>query len=176
MDMNKYIILLRGINVSGKNKLPMQDLRELLDGLGYLNVQTYIQSGNIILDTHEKKAEVIIKIHEAILNRFGYDVPVIIKTVSEVRKVITEYPFPIENPKIVAFVFLNQKTTETEIDIKGILEDEYHIDNDMVYIYCPTGFGKTKLSNNLFERKLKVTATTRNYNTTMKLLELSKIN
>ena len=57
--MTRFIILLRGINVSGKNKLPMQDLRELLDGLGYLNVQTYIQSGNIILDTDEKKVEVM---------------------------------------------------------------------------------------------------------------------
>tara|TARA_R110000787_G_scaffold192886_9_gene304406 strand:+ start:11826 stop:12344 length:519 start_codon:yes stop_codon:yes gene_type:complete len=172
--MTRFIILLRGINVSGKNKLPMQDLRELLDELRYLNIQTYIQSGNIILDTDEKKAEVIVKIQDGIKNKFNYDVPVIIKTVSELRKAIVSYPFPIENPKIVAFVFLNQQITEVEIDVKEIYGDEYQIDNDMVYIYCLTGFARTKLSNNLFERKLKVIATTRNFRTVQKLLALSE--
>jgi uncharacterized protein (DUF1697 family) len=172
--MTRFIILLRGINVSGKKKLPMQDLRKLLDELGYLNVQTYIQSGNIILETNEKKAKVIIKIHEAIQHQFGYDIPVIIKTVSELRKAIAAYPFPTENPRIVAFVFLSQKSTEVEIDVKEIYGDEYQIDNDMVYIYCLTGFARTKLSNNLFERKLKVIATTRNFRTVQKLLALSE--
>lgn len=159
--------------MSGKNKLPMQELRDLLNALGYQNVQTYIQSGNIILETDEKKIEIIRKIKEGIANTFGYDVPVIVKTVNEWKKAIANYPFPTENPKIVAFVFLNQKTKETRIEVKGINDDEYKIENDMVYIYCPTGFAKTKISNNLFERKLNVTATTRNYNTTMKLMELA---
>ena len=68
---------------------------------------------------------------------------------------------------------MNQQTTEVEIDVKEIHGDEYQIDNDMVYIYCLTGFARTKLSNNLFERKLNITATTRNYNTTLKLLVLA---
>lgn len=172
--MKRYIVLLRGINVSGKNKLPMQDLRDLLNKLGYQNVKTYIQSGNIILDTDETKVVVCQKVKEGIAERFGYDVPVIARTISEWEEVIAKYPFPTDNPKIVAFVFLDQKTEEIKIEAKGINDDEYQIDHDMVYIYCPTGFAKTKISNNLFERKLKVTATTRNYNTTMKLLVLAK--
>ncbi|MEO9569765.1 MAG: DUF1697 domain-containing protein [Polaribacter sp.] len=171
--MKTYIILLRGINVSGKNKLPMADLRTLLNDLGFKNVQTYIQSGNIILESEEGKSVVCNKIKEGIQSKFGYDVPVIARTIPEWKKAIAKYPFPIDNTKIVAFVFLNKKVYETKIDVKGINNDEYLIDNDMIYIYCQSGFGKTKLSNNLFERKLNVTATTRNYKTTIKLLELA---
>ena len=171
--MKKYIVLLRGINVSGKNKLPMAELRELLNELEFQNVQTYIQSGNIILDSEESKPTICKKIKDGIKKQFGYDVPVISKTVSEWKKAIDNYPFPIDNPKIVAFVFLDKKTSETNIDANGINDDEYKIDNDMVYIYCPSTFAKTKLSNNLIEQKLKVTATTRNYNTTLKLLKLA---
>jgi uncharacterized protein (DUF1697 family) len=172
--MKTYIVLLRGINVSGKNKLPMQDLRDLLNDLEFQNVQTYIQSGNIILTSSENKSEICKKIKEGISKKFGYDVPVIARAIKEWEKAVANYPFPTDNPKIVAFVFLNKETKETQIETKGINDDEYQIDNDMVYIHCPSGFGKTKLSNNLFERKLNVTATTRNYNTTMKLLELAK--
>jgi len=171
--MKKYIILLRGINVSGKNKLPMADLRDLLTDLGFKNVQTYIQSGNIILESEEGKSVTCNKIKEAIQTKFGYDVPVIARTISEWKKAVAKYPFPIDNPKIVAFVFLNKKVYETKIEVKNIDNDQYLIDNDMVYIHCQTGFGKTKLSNNLFEKKLNVTATTRNYKTTIKLLELA---
>ncbi|MDD7914690.1 DUF1697 domain-containing protein [Polaribacter ponticola] len=171
--MKTYIILLRGINVSGKNKLPMADLRDLLNELGFQNVKTYIQSGNIILTSEESKTIICKKIKDGITIKFGYDVPVIAKTVSEWKKAIKNYPFPTENPKIVAFVFLDKKTTETKIEAKGINDDEYKIHDDMVYIYCPSTFAKTKLSNNLFERKLNITATTRNYNTTVKLLTLA---
>ncbi len=172
--MKKYIILLRGINVSGKNKLPMAELRVLLNDLKFINVQTYIQSGNIILESDLGKSVICNKINEGIQNKFGYDVPVIARTIAEWKKVISNYPFPIDNQKIVAFVFLNKKVYETTIEVKNINNDEYLIDNDMIYIYCQTGFAKTKLSSNLFERKLNVTATTRNYNTTLKLLELAK--
>ena len=110
---------------------------------------------------------------EAILKSFGYDVPVIARTIPEWKKAIKNYPFPIDNPKIVAFVFLDKKTSETKIEVKGINDDEYKIEKEMIYIYCPSGFAKTKLTNNLFERKLNVTATTRNYNSTIKLLELA---
>lgn len=172
--MKTYIVLLRGINVSGKNKLPMADLRDLLNDLEFQNVQTYIQSGNIILTSSENKSVICKKIKDGVLEKFGYDVPVIARTIVELKKTIDNYPFPLENPKIVAFVFLNKETTETKIEAKGIDVDEYQINKDIIYIYCPSGFARSKLSNNLFERKLKVTATTRNYRTTMKLLELAR--
>ena len=171
--MTRYIVLLRGINVSGKNRLPMQDLRDILQQQGYQNIQTYIQSGNIILDTKEDKTKIIQKIKDSIYQKFEYNVPVIVVSIEELKTVIDYYPFPIENPKIVAFVFLNQKAAVENFEIKGIKKDKFLIKDKMVYIYCPTGFAKTKLSNNLFERKLDVIATTRNYNTTKKLFNLT---
>ncbi|WP_275314703.1 DUF1697 domain-containing protein [Tenacibaculum bernardetii] len=172
--MKKYIVLLRGINVSGKNKLPMLDLRELLNDLQFQNIQTYIQSGNIILESDENKRTICKKIKDGIFDEFGYDVPVIIRTVSEWKKAINNYPFSLENEKIVAFTFLDRKTEISEIVVKNIEEDKCKIDNDVVYLYCPTGFGKAKLTNNLIEKKLNAIATTRNLRTTLKLLELAE--
>jgi uncharacterized protein (DUF1697 family) len=174
--MKKYIVLLRGINVSGKNKLPMAELRDLLNDLGFKNVQTYIQSGNIILESDEGKSVICNKINEGIQNKFGFDVPVIARTIPQFKKANARYPFPTDNTKIVAFVFLKKKVYEAKIDVIDIGKDQYLIDNDLVSIYCETSFSKTKLTNNLFERKLNVRSTTRNYNTTLKLLALAESN
>tara|TARA_R110002126_G_scaffold277560_3_gene423594 strand:+ start:38290 stop:38832 length:543 start_codon:yes stop_codon:yes gene_type:complete len=172
--MEKYIILLRGINVSGKNKILMADLRDLLKNLGFLNVQTYIQSGNIILESDKSKIAVCEIINKGILSKFGFDIPVIVRTISEWKKAIENYPFPTGNEKIVAFAFLNKVSKEAEIEVKNIGEDKYKIVNDIVYLYCPSGFGKTKLTNNIFEKKLNVVATSRNLRTTLKLLVIAK--
>lgn len=172
--MNTYIVILRGINVSGKNILPMAELRELLAKYKFENVQTYIQSGNIILSSKLSKEEVIEKVKAGIKSQFGYDVPVLARTISEWEKAIANNPYPIDNHKIVSFTFLSEVTKETIIEVNITNDDVYTIVNDMVYIYCPDGFGRTKLTNNLFEKKLKVTATSRNYRTTMKLLEMAK--
>ncbi|WP_299672448.1 DUF1697 domain-containing protein [uncultured Polaribacter sp.] len=169
-----FIVLLRGINVSGKNKIPMADVRELLNNLDFQNVQTYIQSGNIILESDLEKDEICDKIKNGIQERFGFDVPVLARTILEWKKVIDNYPFSIENEKIVALTFLNKSTKETTIEVKNIGEDSYKIVEDVVYLYCPSGFGSTKLTNNIIERKLDVVATTRNLRTTLKLLELAQ--
>ncbi|MEQ6124649.1 DUF1697 domain-containing protein [Pseudotenacibaculum sp. MALMAid0570] len=172
--MNKYIILLRGINVSGKNKLPMQELRSMLNDLGYKNVETYIQSGNIILDTEESKNSIASKVKESIQSKFGYDVPVVIRTVEEWETTIENNPYPVNEEKKLYFTFLNEAPQNIEIEVNGAKDDEFTIWKDVVYLHCLGGYGKTKLSNNLFEKKLKVIATSRNYRTTMKLLELAK--
>jgi len=173
--MTRYIVLLRGINVSGKNKLPMQDLRELLIELGYQNVQTYIQSGNVLLDSEKKKSIIEDEIKEAIQHRFGYDVPVIARTMEGLKRAITDNPYPIDNEKVVALVFLSDAPKITEIEINKAEDDEFMILNDVVYLYCPNGFGRSKLTINAFERKLNVTATSRNWRTTNKLLELATV-
>ena len=172
--MKRFIILLRGINVSGKNKIPMSDLRVLLNELQFQNVQTYIQSGNIILDSSKNKVAVCQIIKEGIKSKFGYDVPVFARTISEWEKVIKRYPFSLEDEKIVAFAFLSKITKETILEVKNIGEDKYKIVNDVVYLNCPSGFGSTKLTNNVIEKKLDIIATTRNLRTTLKLLELTK--
>jgi uncharacterized protein (DUF1697 family) len=172
--MERFIILLRGINVSGTNKLPMADLRLLLHDLRFKNVQTYIQSGNIILDTDKSKSEVCRSISEGIVDRFGYHIPVLARTIPEWEHAINEYPFSLENEKIVAFAFLNKVSKQAILAINNTGEDTYKIVDDIVYLNCSTGFGKTKLTNTIIEKKLNVVATTRNYRTTKKLLELAK--
>jgi uncharacterized protein (DUF1697 family) len=172
--MKTYIVILRGINVSGKNILPMAALREMLSSLQFENVQTYIQSGNIVLNSELFKEEVIGKVKKGIAAKFGYDVPVLARTIDEWENAIANNPYPIGNHKIVSFTFLNEVPVETTIAINITNDDVYTVVNDMVYMYCSDGFGRTKLTNNLFEKKLKVTATSRNYRTTMKLLEMAK--
>jgi uncharacterized protein (DUF1697 family) len=152
----------------------MVDLRELLAILNFQNVQTYIQSGNIILESDLEKNVICNIIKKGIKDKFGFDVPVIVRTNVELKKVIENYPFSIENEKIVAFSFLNKVSKETAIEVKNIGEDKYKIVNDVVYLFCLSGFGKTKLTNNIIEKKLNVIATTRNLRTTLKLLELAK--
>lgn len=172
--MTRYIVLLRGINVSGKNKLPMQGLRELLSHLGYQNVQTYIQSGNIILDSKEAKEEVVKKIHNEIDDRFGYDVPVIIRTAKEWEKIIEKNPYSLNQGKSIYFTFLDRVPVISEIVINAYESDEFTLIGDVVYLSCLGGYGNSKLTNNVFEKKLQVRASSRNYRTTMKLLELAK--
>jgi uncharacterized protein (DUF1697 family) len=171
--MKKYIFLLRGINVSGKNILSMSDLRQILNDLDFQNVQTYIQSGNIILESEVSKVLICEKIIKAILDKFGYEIPVIGRTIAEWEKVIEEYPFSTANEKIVAFTFLDRIIGSKEIQINNIGTDEFKLNKDVVYVYCPNGFGKSKITNNVFEKKLQVNATTRNLRTALKLLELA---
>ena len=171
--MKKYVILLRGINVSGKNILPMSDLRQILNDLDFQNVQTYIQSGNIILESELSQVLICERIKKAILDKFGYEIPVIGRTIEEWEKVIEQYPFSTANEKIVAFTFLDRIIESKEIQINNKGADEFKLNKDVVYVYCQNGFGKSKITNNVFEKKLQVNATTRNLRTALKLLELA---
>ena len=172
--MNKFIVLLRGINVSGKNKILMPELRELLNNLNFQNVQTYIQSGNIILESENSKQEVCNCIQKGILEKFELQIHVNAKTITEWKSIIENYPFSITDEKTAAFTFLNKSVTLNKIEVKNQGPDKYQISDDVVYLNCPSGFGKTKLTNNLFEKKLNVIATTRNLKTTLKLAELAE--
>jgi len=173
--MKKYIILFRGINVSGKNKIQMEALRGLLKELNFTNVHTYIQSGNIVLDSEETASIECQKIRKGIQDTFGIEVPILARTVAQWSQLVENYPFSLENEKIVAFTFLNATSKETNIVIQSLGEDQYKINGDIVYLHCPTGFARTKLTNTRIEKKLNVIATTRNLRTTLKLLELATL-
>ena len=170
--MTKYIILLRGINVSGKNKLPMKELRELLTLAGFQNVQTYIQSGNIILESHLSTKEIEHQITDLIKEKYGYDVPSFAYSVENWQNIMDKCPY-LEGEKSIYFTFLNKVPENPSAEIKKGETDEYTIIGNTIYLYC-LSYGKTKLSNNLFENKLKVTATSRNFRTVNKLYELAK--
>ena len=178
--MKTYIAFLRGINVSGKNKIPMAELRELCNGLKLQDVETYIQSGNVVFKSElQNTLELEALISKAILKSFGFEVPVIVKTASQLCDLLNENPFESEDEiikKQVYFVLLNDvpKIEElTTFKAESYENEEFSISENCIYLKCKTGYGKAKLNNNLIERKLKVSATTRNYRTMHKLLELS---
>ncbi|PKA82565.1 uncharacterized protein (DUF1697 family) [Ulvibacter sp. MAR_2010_11] len=172
--MKKYIALLRGINVSGHKKILMTDLKALFEALGFEKVQTYIQSGNVVF-TSEKKVNLADIISEAIKKAYGWEVPVLVLTVSEIEAILAHCPFPMEKMEKSYFVLLAQPPLKEDIDATSSLyfpKEEFIITPQCVYLYTEIGAGNTKLSNNFFEKKLKVSATSRNYRTMAKLLSL----
>lgn len=178
--MHTYICLLRGINVSGKNKIKMADLRALLSRHDFLNVTTYIQSGNIRLESPDTKPlEVGKKIKDIIQEEYGYDIRVLVLESNQLSNVIPDNPFLSkgrnEDIKYLSVTFLSSLPHQDLVDaIKNFKhkEDEFIIIDDRIYIFTPGGYGRTKLTNNFFERKLKVSCTTRNWKTTLKLVEM----
>lgn len=176
--MNTYIGLLRGINVSGQRIIAMKDLKALLIKAGYEDVMTYIQSGNIVFKSGETNKKTLAKdIGEVIEKHYGFAVPLLILTGEEVEKIIKKNPYNDGKKDITKLhtTFLDtmpeKKLLETTRDEK-FQSDEFYIDNTIIYLYCPDGYGMTKFSTMFFERKLGVTATTRNWKT---LLELEKL-
>jgi uncharacterized protein (DUF1697 family) len=178
--MKTHIALLRGINVNGQKKVPMTELRDLLLKSGFKNVQTYIQSGNVVFKSSEEnknKLEEIIK--NAIIAHFGFEVPVLVKESNEIETILNHYPFS-EEKKVNSYFTLLQsipnKVLVQTISNETYPNETFQITNQCVYFYSEIGYGKAKCNNNFFERKLKVSATTRNYKTMIKLVSLSAEN
>ena len=175
--MKTYIALLRGINVSGHKKVPMAELREILSKVGFVNVQTYIQSGNVIFQSIEEDTQKLTDIiQKEIKDHFGFEVPVLIKTNDELLSIFNDCPFSEEKKESSYFTFLYWTPDKVLIEDLGELKypnEEIIISNSCIYFYSSIGYGNTKYNNNFFERKLKVTGTARNYKTMLKLLSLS---
>lgn len=177
--MERYATILRGINVSGQKKIRMADLSRLYETLGFTNVRTYIQSGNVIFDSVPVKPDNLIReIEQAIQKKFGFDVPVLVRTREEIRAAISANPFlkekDIDATKL-HLTFLEhvpEKSAVREFDPGSLGQDRYSIEETNVYLYCPGGYGKTRLSNTFLEKQLGVRATTRNWKTVNALDEL----
>lgn len=176
--MNTYVALLRGINVSGQKLIKMAELRESLKKAGFQQVQTYIQSGNIVFQSDETDLSVLeAGIKTVILKDFGHEVPTMVKTVTHLEKAVEKAPFTDPDPTRVHLILLNQEPEKERLDKLAEGEyspQKYHVDGDNIYLYTPKGLPKAKLTNNFFESKLKVTATARNWRTVHKLIEMSK--
>jgi len=173
----KFIALLKGINVGGHKKVPMAELRDLLSSLGFKNVQTYIQSGNVIFQYSEEnieKIETIIK--KGILDHFGFEVSVLVMKREDLIIIFENSPFSEEKKKASYFMMLHNTPTEELVKAaseKVYEKEEYKIINACIYYYSAKGFGQSKFNARFFERKLRTFATARNYNTMVKLLSLS---
>ena len=179
--MKKYIGILRGINVGGKRKIVMSDLKEILVKIGFENVSTYIQSGNIIFTKTENldNLETAQKIEAAIEKTFGFEVPVIVRSAQELNEIIAQNPF-IKDKNIhleqLHLTFLQQNPDDEkskQLETKEFLPDQLRIVKNNVYIFCEGKYHQTKINNNFFEKKLNVKASTRNWKTLLKLAELS---
>jgi uncharacterized protein (DUF1697 family) len=171
------ISLLRGINVSGQKKVDMKGLKKLYESLDIKNVQTYIQSGNVIFEARDTTSvQLKNKIEEKIQLTFGFNVLVIIRTKNEFQKIINNNPFKEKDSTTCYVTFLSEKPTDVPLDdIKKIKDEteEFYISEKEIYLFCPRGYGKTKLSTTYFEKKLKVSATTRNLNTIQTLYTMT---
>lgn len=174
----KYIALLRGINVGRNKRIKMDDLVESLDSLGLQNTKTYLQSGNVIFSHDSFDSDKIARdIEERISQTFGISVNVIIRTDNELEGIIKRNPF-IKDPDIeidkLHVTFLQELPDSIDLDLNKSENEKFEVIGREIYLYLPNGYGRTKLTNNVFEKNLKTIATTRNCKTTNKLLELSK--
>lgn len=172
--MKTYISILRGINVGSHKRIKMDLLRKMYENLGYKNIQIYIQSGNIIFQDQEQKIQLIKdRIEQQILQEFGFEVPVILIEQPTLAEIINNNPYGMESDLAPLYVTLLSSIPEqknlNKITPNNYLPDQYTLSRHAIYLYCAQGYGNTKLTNNFFESKLKVTASTRNWKTLLQL-------
>jgi uncharacterized protein (DUF1697 family) len=175
-----WIALLRGINVGGQRIVKMEDLRASFEALGFQRVKTYVQSGNVTFDVVKAHSNNMSKsIEGKIKGDCGFPVLVVLRTLDEMKKIVRDNPFfnerGIDYSKLHV-TFLSAFPTKTawgNLDALNAHPDQFRAKDQEVYLYCPDGHGRTKLSNTALEKLLLVKATTRNWKTVNKLAEMS---
>lgn len=177
--METYISLLRGLNVGKKKRIKMGALCELYESLNFSAIRIYLQTGNIIFQSQDTPPlNLATRIESKIKEVFGFNIPILIKRPAEFHQIIQHNPFNKEIPNKVYVTFLFQKfipeMISNEIDKVKDISEKYYIFGNEIYLYCPNGYGITKLSNNFFEKKLNLNATTRNLHTVNNLLAISE--
>jgi uncharacterized protein (DUF1697 family) len=175
--MTTYIALLRGINVGGRNRLPMKELRSLLQGLGYENVKTYIQSGNVVFESDETDVKALShEISTVIAGNYDFEPRVMVLTAEEVEAAAAGNPYPEAEsaPKTVHLGFLDSEPTEPDLEKLESFRKEnerFELREKVFYMHAPDGVGRSKLAANS-ERLLGVPMTSRNWRTISKILEM----
>lgn len=179
--MKTWIALLRGINVSGQKKIPMAELREILSDAGLEGLHTYIQSGNILFRSDREADALAVLISDRIRDRFGFEVPVELRHLAQWEEIFATNPFLNDgrDEAITALctAFLSEEPKQEGIDrlaSRDYADQEYRLRGREVYLFLPKGAGRADLSNNYLEKKLKVRATSRNWKTVTKLLEMAR--
>jgi uncharacterized protein (DUF1697 family) len=178
--VTRYVALLRGVNVGGRTKVPMADLRDLVRGLGHDDVSTYVQSGNVMFSaTRRSPDKLAAEIEAGIAREFGLSVTVLVRNDAELAAVVGKNPFVAAgvepNQLYVAFLSAAPEADRWDrIDRQHFAPDEFEPGDRAVYLRYVTGAGRTKLSNDQLERRLDVRATTRNWRTTSALLDLMR--
>jgi len=175
--MNTYIVLLRGVMPTGKNKTPMAQLREVLSGAGFADVRTYIQSGNVILRTGLLAEEVEGRVRELIKTHIGPDLAVLARTGGQLEAIHRANPFTDVDISRVFYTMFAQKPPVDKVQellSRDFSPEQVLVADEAAYLYIPGNAARSVLSNNFLEKKLGVSATTRNDNTMRKLIEMSR--
>jgi uncharacterized protein (DUF1697 family) len=178
--MPVYISLLRGVNIGAHNRMKMEPLRTCLEGLGYERVRTYLQSGNAVFNCRKlSTAELSHKIEQQICAVFNLSVSVISLTAEEIAGAIRNNPFlaqrGIDTTKLL-ITFLSESPAPSAVKTLDSLSggnDQFRSSGKVIYLFCPNGYGETKLSNSAFEKRLSVRATTRNWKTANSLYQMA---
>jgi len=173
--MQVYIALLRGINVSGQKKIKMADLKVLFQKLGFTEVVTYIQSGNVVFKASNNTNALEDSVRQAIQQQWGYNIPVSIQKAHLFGRIITNNPFKDCDPNTLYVTLLGDTTHQVQMENTQEVwgEDRFVVYKNVVYVHCPHGYGKTKLNNSFFESRGHTWATTRNWKTVCRLVELA---
>jgi len=178
--MTTFVALLRGVNVGGKNTIPMAELKSELASLGLEEVVTYIQSGNVVFRSSAGDAkDIAAKIEARIAEAFGIGVTVLLRTATELAEIADQNPFAGGQADLskLHVVFLDRSPAAEavdELDPGRSPPDEFSLGDREIYLRLPNGAGRSKLTIDYFERRLGVRATARNWKTLLKLVELSK--
>ena len=170
--MPRYVALLRGINVGGKHSVPMAKLRALCEELGHTDVGTYIQSGNVVFTA--RRAITPAAFENALASEFGIPIPVVLRTQSELARIVQGDPFPKAERSHVHVGFMAKKPAPTavkKIDAASFAPEEFTAKGCEIYFHLPNGMGRAKLPAAV-DRALKIPTTVRNWNTVTKLLAL----
>ena len=171
--MQTSVSMLRGVNVGGKRKIPMERLRECYESLGFRSVRTYIQSGNVVFEHDGADPRGLSPIIASkIKEEFGFDAVVINRTREEISLIIKGMPFRGVDEDRVHVTFLSvapSRIPVAELEAARGKTERFRSLGREVYLYCPEGYGRAKLSNSFLEKKLGVSATTRNWRTVMAL-------
>ena len=176
--MTTWIALFRGINVGGRHKLPMKDLKALLEALGLDEVRTYIQSGNVVFrGADADRSTLAHRITGAVGKRFGFEPQIHLLAPDEIRHAVTANPFPeaAADPRSLHLFFLQPAPTDPPFDRLDEIRsgrERYLLRDDLLYLHTPDGFGRSKLAERA-ERLLQVSATARNWRTVNKLAAMA---
>lgn len=179
--MPVYISMLRGINIGPYKRMKMDKLKASCEALGFKQVQTYIQSGNVVFKAgKQSSASLSKKLEERIVRDFGFSAPVITRGANEMGRIIRDNPLlkkvKIDINKLHVTFLSDVPASEALKKLDGLPQqpDCFCCLKKEIYLHCPNGYGQTKLTNNLFEKQLSVGATTRNWKTVNTLCEMAK--
>jgi uncharacterized protein (DUF1697 family) len=179
--MTKYVAFLRGINVGGKKLIKMEDLRRVVESQGFKNVRTFIASGNVLFETSQTNRDALTrKIEKELLAAFGHDVPVVLQTIDELKDILRDGPFkkikPGADVMMCVTLLAAEPKSSTKLPLKSAIEnlEVLAIRNRVAFILCRRKKnGMFSFPNNFFEKEFGVTATTRQWNTIIRIVDFA---